>query len=99
MKVGTILPSIAILVGELIILFISILLLYGCNKDDSINETQEQDFGTKNVSVSINLPENSTLNLSDLTVSSLFTFNNKITDGESTVELFNGSHPRAFGLY
>ena len=67
----------------------TLLLLLGCNKDNGEIEPSEQNIETKQFNVSIILPDNSDLDLSELTVSSLFTFNAEISNGESSVELFN----------
>lgn len=44
---------------------------------------------TKEFNVSLTLPENTSLKLSELTVSSLFTNENQLVNGEGSVELFD----------
>ncbi|MEW7281355.1 hypothetical protein ABW636_22435 [Aquimarina sp. 2201CG1-2-11] len=75
---------------KLFYLFTIILLVNSCDNVENPNQQQpEISFETKNVTVNISLPENSSLNVNNLTVSSLFTHNNQIINNESTVELFD----------
>lgn len=74
---------------KLFLILSVILFIISCEKDDNSNLIENVDFQTKDVNVTITLPENSNIDVSNLTVSSLFTFGNDATNGQSSVELFD----------
>ena len=68
----------------------TLLLIFGCSKDDSnSNDTQQEVFDIKEITVSLVLPENSNINPDDLTVSTIFTNDGTINDGNGIVEIFD----------
>lgn len=76
---------------KLFLLF-TLFIFFGCSNDDSnSDENQQEEFGTKEIIVTIELPENSNINPDDLTVSTIFTDNGEINDGNGTVEIFDNN--------
>ncbi|MBI0398670.1 hypothetical protein [Cyclobacterium marinum] len=75
--------------NKISIFLISILLLVGCDSVEPEMEPTWPIAETKDFNVSLNLPENTSLKLSELTVSSLFTNENQLANGEGSVELFD----------
>jgi hypothetical protein len=73
------------------ILLITVLLFFitSCEKDDNSNSTENGNIETKDVNVTITLPEDSNFDVSELTVSSLFTLNNHNEEGQTTVRIFD----------
>lgn len=76
------------LIMKKFITLFTLLLLFGCNKDDS-SKNHEESTEFKSLSVNLTLPENSNISSEDLTVSSLFTEENQIVSGISTIETVN----------
>lgn len=70
-----------------IIFILSLSLLVSCGKDK--NDPTVSHITTKDLSVIVNLPSNAPFDESDLTVSSLFSQNAEISDGQSVVEIFD----------
>lgn len=68
---------------------ISVILFAACQNEEDPSDPEQQFIDTKNVEVSLILPDNSTLNLSELTVSSLFTNKEDFINGIASVDLFD----------
>lgn len=73
---------------KLIILF-SFFVIFGCSNDDSKNSEPNLEFGTKVITVTVELPENSSINPNDLTISTIFTENETIENETGSVEVFD----------
>jgi hypothetical protein len=71
---------------KLSILFI-ILLSIGCSNDTNENPLPDTPSNLKEVNISVSLPDGSSMNTSELTVSSIISDETLLTDGEGVVEL------------
>ncbi len=74
---------------KVILILVSIIFLYGCSKDETNSQNPGEIIELKTLSVNIELPNNSTISESDLTVSSLFSESIPISNGTSEIESFD----------
>ncbi|MCB0743975.1 MAG: hypothetical protein KDC67_08730, partial [Ignavibacteriae bacterium] len=73
-----------------ILLLFTLFILFGCSEDDSNSDNNQQEvFGTKDITVSLVLPENSNINPDDLTITTIFTDNGQINNGTGNIEIFD----------
>ncbi|MFV9549788.1 hypothetical protein [Algibacter sp. PT7-4] len=70
-------------------LLFSLLIFFGCSNDDSKDSEPNLEFGTKEITVTIQLPENTSINPSDLTISTIFTENETVENETGSVEIFD----------
>ncbi|WP_179006551.1 hypothetical protein [Winogradskyella forsetii] len=76
---------------KLSLLFI-LFIFFGCSYDDSnSNDNQQEVFGTKEITVVLELPENSNINSDDLTISTIFTEDGQVNNGTGNVEIFDNN--------
>jgi len=73
---------------KIILLSAILLLIFSCSKDDN-SSTEQEVIELKTLSVNINLPDNSSISESDLTISSLFSENMLVSDGSTEIESFD----------
>lgn len=74
---------------KLTILF-TLLIFLGCSKDNSNpDDSQQEIFGTKEITISLVLPDNSNINPDDLTISTIFTEDGQVGNGTGNVEIFD----------
>jgi hypothetical protein len=65
-----------------------LLLIFSCSKDDN-SSTEQEVIELKTLSLNINLPDNSSISETDLTISSLFSENMQVSDGSTEIESFD----------
>ncbi len=76
---------------KLLLLF-TLFIFFGCSEDDSnTDDTQQEVFGTKEIAVSLVLPDNSNINPDDLTIITIFTDDGQVNNGSGTVEIFDNN--------
>tara|TARA_R110002073_G_scaffold298418_1_gene465047 strand:- start:636 stop:2258 length:1623 start_codon:yes stop_codon:yes gene_type:complete len=73
-------------------LLFTLLIFFGCSNDDSNSDDNQQEvFGTKEITVVLELPENSNINPDDLTISTIFTEDGQVNDGTGNVKIFDNN--------
>src|SRR5688572_24147738 len=73
---------------RIILISAILLLIFSCSKDDN-SSTEQEVIELKTLSVNINLPDNSSISETDLTISSLFSENMQVSDGSTEIESFD----------
>lgn len=75
-----------------ILLLFTIFILFGCSEDDSNSDNNQQEVvGTKDITVSLVLPESSDINPDDLTITTIFTDNGQVNNGTGNIEIFDNN--------
>lgn len=76
---------------KLILLF-PLFVFFGCSEDDTNSDGSQQEiFGTKEIAVSLVLPDNSGINPDNLTITTIFTEDGEVNDGSGNVEIFDNN--------
>lgn len=74
---------------KLVLLLTAFIMLNACNDDDSSPTNIEETIQLKTLQINIELPDNSSISMNDLTISSLFTENSLIENNSAEIESFD----------